>query len=79
MRAAIDVTDRHEADRIKAALEDETMRAVVNIVGLLLPLSHRARRRVLAFAIDKLAEVNGESLLGSSALDLPDAVNKGRA
>jgi hypothetical protein len=77
MRAAIDVTDRAEADRLKAALDNQTMRVTANVLGELLKLEPEQRRIALAFAT-RLADSDG-SLLGSSAIDLPDAINQGRA
>lgn len=56
MKATIEVKDRKEADLIKAALDDPTTRAFVQVVGALLPLSPRARQRVMAFVTDKLDE-----------------------
>lgn len=56
MKATIEVKDRKEADLIKAALDDPKTRAFVQIVGALLPLSQRARTRVLAFVSDQLDE-----------------------
>lgn len=49
MKATIDVRDRAEADRVKTAMSDETTRAVMSVMGALMPLSIRDRRRVLAF------------------------------
>lgn len=56
MKATIEVKDRKEADLIKTALDDPATRAFVQIVGALLPLSERARTRVLTFVNDRLAE-----------------------
>lgn len=56
MKATIEVKDRKEADAIKTALEDQTTRAFVVVVGTLLPLSPRARKRVMDFVTDKLTE-----------------------
>ena len=48
MKANIDVTNRREADDIRAGLEDPAVRAFVMIMGALSRLpSDRARRRVL--------------------------------
>jgi hypothetical protein len=56
MKATIDVSDRKEADAIRAGLEIEEVRAMVVIVGTLTRLpDDRTRQRVLNFVIDKLA------------------------
>lgn len=60
MKATIEVKDRKEADLIKAALDDPKARAFVLIVGALLPLSQRARARILNFVTDQLAEEEEE-------------------
>ena len=49
MKAAIEVRDRAEADRIKTSMSDETTRAVMNVMGALMPLADKDRPRVLAF------------------------------
>lgn len=54
MKATIDVRDRAEADRIKVAMGDETTRAVLNVMGALLPLPPRAQKTVLRFVGDQL-------------------------
>lgn len=56
MKAAIEVENRHEGDRIKTALSDPTTRAFVNIIGTLSGLSPAARVRVLRFVEETLAE-----------------------
>ena len=57
MKVAIDVKDRNEAARLKAALADPEVRAFALIVGALLGLpSDRARRRVLRFVTDEVDE-----------------------
>jgi hypothetical protein len=56
MKATIEVKDRKEADLIKTALDDPATRAFVQVVGALLPLSPRARQRVMNFVTDKLNE-----------------------
>lgn len=56
MKATIDVKDRAEADRVRTALADPETRALVNVLGALLPLSERERKRALTFVADKLAE-----------------------
>lgn len=54
MKTTIEVTDRREADVIKTALDDPITRAFVVIVGTLLPLDERERRRVINFVTDNL-------------------------
>jgi hypothetical protein len=49
MKVAIELKDRAEGDRVKAALEDTVTRAVVNIMGALQPLPPDERRQALAF------------------------------
>lgn len=56
MKATIDVETRAEADRIKAALNDPTTRAFVNVMGALQPLRRSAQERVLRFVEAHLAE-----------------------
>lgn len=56
MKANIDVKDRREADAIRSGLEDPTVRAFVIIMGVLKPLSPRARTRVMQYVTDKLSE-----------------------
>lgn len=60
MKTTIEVTDRREADAIKTALDDPTTRAFVVVVGTLLPLTDRERKRVMMFVSDKLDEQAGE-------------------
>lgn len=58
MKANIDVTNRKEADAIRAGLEDPEVRAMVIIAGLLKQLpDDRTRQRVLNFVMDKLGIV----------------------
>lgn len=57
MKTTIEVKDRKEAQLIKTALADPATRALVMVMGALLPLrSDRARARVLAYVSDKLNE-----------------------
>lgn len=56
MIARITVANRDEKLALEAGLGDQQVRAFVTVVGLLLPLSERARRRVLAFVSDQLDE-----------------------
>jgi hypothetical protein len=74
VKVAVDVRDRAEGDRLKVALEDETTRAVMNVMGVLLPLSSRARDRVLAYLAESFEQVDLEARVRSSAADLPAAM-----
>lgn len=56
MKANIEVSDRKEADAIRTGLDDPAVRAFVVVMGILLPLSERARRRVLTYVTDRLDE-----------------------
>lgn len=56
MKTTIEVKDRKEADLIKTALDDPATRAFVQVMDALLPLSQRARQRVMNFVTDKLNE-----------------------
>lgn len=56
MKVAIEVKDRKEAEAVKAAMGDPTTRAMVLVVGYLMPLSQRARRRVLSWMANKLED-----------------------
>lgn len=59
MKTSIEVKDRREGDAIRAGLEDPVTRAIVVVTGLLLGLpTDRARRRVLDYVTDRLAENN---------------------
>lgn len=61
MKANIEVKDRREADAIRAGLDDPFLRALVIVSGALSSLpSHRARRRLLAYMQDKLAEEDSD-------------------
>jgi len=60
MKATIEVADRREADAIRAGLADPCTRAFVVIMGTLAGLKDdRSRRRVLAYAVDRLEGRNG--------------------
>jgi hypothetical protein len=61
MKARIEVADRKEAELIKRALEDKQTRALVKIIGALLPLSQRARLRTLNYVDDILQEKESEN------------------
>lgn len=54
MKVAIDARDRAEGDRIKAALDDDVTRAVVNVLGALLPLEPSDCQVVLSFVSARL-------------------------
>jgi hypothetical protein len=57
MKMRIDVENKKEGELIKAGLLDPTTRALVKVMGALGELSDdRARRRVLAYVTDRLAE-----------------------
>ena len=60
MKASIEVESRREAELIKTALDDPTTRAFVQVVGALLPLAPRARKRVMDFVADRIAEEGEE-------------------
>lgn len=63
MKATIMVNNKQEAEAIRGALEDPTMRAFVLVMGALLQLpSDKARRRVLAYVKDRMEEDSEESL-----------------
>jgi len=53
MKASIEVTDRQEATRIRTALDHPETRALVNVIGALLPLEPADRHRVLVFVGDQ--------------------------
>jgi len=50
MKTTIEVSSRAEADNIKRGLANPETRALVIIMGALLPLDHTARARVMQFA-----------------------------
>lgn len=54
MKATIDVTNRAEADAIKTALADPVTRKFVIVMGNLLPMNDRDRRRVMSYVQDSL-------------------------
>jgi len=56
MKATIEVKDRKEADAVRVGLEDPAVRAFVVIIGLLLPMTQRQRKRVLQYVMDKIDE-----------------------
>ena len=58
MKASIEVSSRREGDNIKAALEDEMVRAFVTVFGVLLRLpSDKARARVMQHVTERLSDV----------------------
>jgi hypothetical protein len=62
MKANIEVTDRREADAIRAGLADPFTRAIVVMQGLLATLpSARSRMRVLEFVRDRVEEENEQA------------------
>lgn len=56
MKVSIPVTNRKEGDAIRHALADPEMHAFAVTIGVLSQLSDRARRRVLTYVADSLAE-----------------------
>ena len=60
MKVAITVKDRDQAKAVQTAMADPSTRAFVIMVGSLLPLGPRARKRVLEFVADRIDEENGE-------------------
>ena len=69
MKITIAVKDRMEADAVAAAWADPTTRALVITCGVLLLLpTDRARRRVLAYVADKLAEYTNRRHGGAAAM-----------
>lgn len=59
MKAAIQVSDKKEAELIRAGLDDGAARAIVQVMGVLLSLpSNRVRKRVLSFVADSFNEPN---------------------
>lgn len=55
-RVTLEFKNEAEARAVAAAMEDPATRAMVLVVGTLLPLSHAARQRVLTFTQSKLSE-----------------------
>ena len=59
MKASIQVSDKKEAELIRAGLDDAQTRAIVQVMGVLLGLpSNRVRKRVLSFVSDSFDEPN---------------------
>lgn len=56
MKASIEVSDRKEAELIRAGLADPQTRALVKVIGALSGLTDRAKRRVLEYTRDRLDE-----------------------
>lgn len=69
MKATIDVENRAEGDRIRTALTDPQTRALVNVVGALLPLRESARARVLRWALDKFVDDKAEQAAQGGIVD----------
>ena len=59
MKTEIEVTSREEARLIKAGLSDPATRALVAVIGALLPFPKRAQARMLSFVADQCGESNG--------------------
>jgi hypothetical protein len=72
MKATIEVTDRKEAEAIRAGLNEPAVRAFVIVMGALsrLPTS-RARRRVMEYVADYFDENSDEKR--SSDEVIPDS------
>jgi hypothetical protein len=58
MKTTIEVADRKEGELLRAGLDHAPTRALVRIVGHLLPLNDRQRRQVLGYVADMIE--NGE-------------------
>lgn len=56
MTAKVEVNSKSEGEAIKTALDDPTVRAIAIVLGVLKPLSEKARGRVLAYIRDQLDE-----------------------
>ncbi len=56
MKAKIEVADRKEAQQIRRGLADPEVRALVKIMGVMLPLPDGAKRRSLRWARDWVNE-----------------------
>jgi hypothetical protein len=76
MKATIDVESRQEAETLRTGLSDPSVRAFVAIVGVLMPLTQRARQRTMTYVADKLAE-DAEIASASAQQELNLAVNGG--
>ena len=72
----ITVRDLNEAAAIERALEDKVFHASAVLIGLLKPLSHRARKRNLVFVMDHLDEER--ELLEAADADSEDEDDAGR-
>jgi hypothetical protein len=64
MKATIQVNDKREAEAVRIGLEDPAVRAFVVIVGVLKPMTPRARARVMQYVTDKLDEDNQTATQG---------------
>jgi hypothetical protein len=56
MRVSLDVKNADEAEALRRVWADPEQRALVLVIGYLLPLSDNGRRRVLRFMEDVNAE-----------------------
>jgi len=61
VKTQIEVASRAEAEQIRRALDLPDIRAFVRIIGVLAPLSTRARQRVLTYAADKASDEQDEA------------------
>jgi hypothetical protein len=59
MKLSIEVRDKQERDAIRRAIEDSEVRAIVVVIGTLLPFSDRARQRMITYVANAIA-YNGE-------------------
>lgn len=53
MKAKIEVEDRKEAELIRRGLQHAETRALVKVMGAMLPLDDRERRRTMNYIMDK--------------------------
>lgn len=59
MNVKIECKDKAEADAIRRAMDDPTLRAIILVVGCLLALpTDRARKRAIDYAWDQIREDN---------------------
>lgn len=56
MKTKIEVASRQEAELIKTGLSEPATRALVAVIGALMPFPKRAQARMLAFVADSMDE-----------------------
>ena len=56
MKAKITVSNRREAALIRQGLKDAPTRALLKIIGALVPFPQRSRIRILEYVEDRLAD-----------------------